>query len=70
MSRHDLVAPETAPHRYVLGPEIARGGMGVVYRASDTLLGREVAVKVLLGTASARRFDHTPSASVKNSRVK
>jgi len=33
--------------RYVLGEEIARGGMGIVHRASDTVLSREVAVKVL-----------------------
>jgi serine/threonine protein kinase len=33
--------------RYSLGEEIARGGMGIIYRAIDTVLGREVAVKVL-----------------------
>src|SRR5687767_938541 len=37
----------TSTERYTLGAEIARGGMGVICRATDTVLGREVAVKVL-----------------------
>lgn len=51
----------TSAGRYELADEIAHGGMGVIYRATDTVLGREVAVKVLqekFGSASAaaRRF--------------
>jgi serine/threonine protein kinase len=48
-------------HRYRLLDEIARGGMGVVFRATDTALSREVAVKVLQdrfteASEAARRF--------------
>lgn len=47
--------------RYRLVAEIARGGMGVIYRATDTVLGRDVAVKVLHQkfspeSSAARRF--------------
>ncbi len=40
------VAGQTVGH-YILGDEIGRGGMGVVYRAHDPALGRDVAVKLL-----------------------
>src|SRR5262245_7678577 len=40
-------AVDTPARRYSLREEIARGGMGTIYRATDRALGREVAVKVL-----------------------
>lgn len=37
---------------YRVGPRIGEGGMGVIYRATHTLIGRQAAIKVLSGTHS------------------
>jgi serine/threonine-protein kinase len=56
-----ISAPPPVANRYVLGEKIAQGGIGVVYRTTDKVLGREVAVKVLqekhdVGSSVACRF--------------
>src|SRR5262249_28567042 len=43
--------------------EIGRGGLGVVYRARDTKLHRDVAIKVMSGAGRGDLFEHEAKAT-------
>jgi serine/threonine protein kinase len=51
-----LLAPGTQLGHYKIQSLIGKGGMGEVYRAVDTKLEREVAVKVLPATLAGRNW--------------
>ncbi|HEV2664357.1 MAG TPA: hypothetical protein VG324_05575 [Blastocatellia bacterium] len=62
------IATGTRLGRYEIRSKIGEGGMGEVYRARDTQLGRDVAIKVLPPTFSVdqdrlRRFEQEACAA-------
>src|SRR5919202_2086221 len=62
------LAPGTRLGHYEVRSQIGEGGMGVVYRARDTQLGRDVAIKVLPSAFSEdaerlRRFEQEAQAA-------
>ncbi len=64
----ETISPDTTIAQYNVIVKIGEGGMGEVYRARDTKLGRDVAIKVLPAAFSAdterlRRFEQEAQAA-------
>jgi serine/threonine protein kinase len=64
----DTISPNTNIGQYTIVSKIGEGGMGEVYRARDSKLGREVAIKVLPAAFSEdgerlRRFEQEAQAA-------
>jgi serine/threonine protein kinase len=55
------LAPDSRLGPYIVGPLLGAGGTGEVYRAQDTVLGRDVALKVLPDSFA---LDRTATATV------
>src|SRR5690349_12759882 len=67
-TRHPpMVNPGTRLGSYEIGPMIGVGGMGEVYRARDTKLNRDVAVKVL--PAALSRDTHRSARLLREAQV-